>query len=166
MQTAAAAVYIAARLAQMPLTAVDVASAIRISAKAFGRAYQSAVSALGISVPTTPPDVFLHFGAQKLCKDSDAQVCDCKADISGLVLTAMRLVDSLVYPRRHSKVCLPFAGTLLCLALRQRWSGTRWHLRHGFAPSRITVALPSWSALLRSPSHLKLARWHPAIHAR
>ncbi len=73
-QTAAAAVYIAARMAQMPLTVVKVAAAIRTSTKAFGRAYQSAVAALGIRVPAVPPQVFLQFGAQSLCHDPSAQV--------------------------------------------------------------------------------------------
>jgi transcription initiation factor TFIIIB Brf1 subunit/transcription initiation factor TFIIB len=74
MQTAAAAVYIAARMAQMPLTVVTVAAAIRTSTKTFGRAYQSAVAALGIRVPAVPPQVFLQFGAQSLCRDPSAQV--------------------------------------------------------------------------------------------
>lgn len=73
-QTAAAAVYIAARMARMPLTVVKVAAAIRINTKAFGRAYQSAVAALGILVPAVPPQVFLQFGARSLCRDPTAQV--------------------------------------------------------------------------------------------
>jgi transcription initiation factor TFIIIB Brf1 subunit/transcription initiation factor TFIIB len=74
-KTAAAAVYIAARMAQMPLTVVTVAAAIRTSTKTFGRAYQSAVAALGIRVPAVPPQVFLQFGAQSLCRDPSAQTC-------------------------------------------------------------------------------------------
>jgi transcription initiation factor TFIIIB Brf1 subunit/transcription initiation factor TFIIB len=74
LQTAAAAVYIAARMEQMPLTAAEVAAAIRISTKTFGRAYQCAVATLGILVPTVPAQVFLHSCAQRLCRDASAQV--------------------------------------------------------------------------------------------
>lgn len=124
-QLAAAVVYIAARLAQLPLTAVDVALTIRIPTKvrgfpailqpcshfcscvcflaalsaacrsrrrpctcqlafcnsfpfiftkAFGRVFCSAVAALGLALPVTPPHVFLRAAAHKLCRSKAVQV--------------------------------------------------------------------------------------------
>lgn len=106
---AAAAVYIAARFAQLPITAVDVALAIRVSTKTFGRAFRSAVKALGVNLPLTPPRVFLRSAAHKLCHNQAAQVA--------VERDAVALEAWLSSQPQHRGTPLLTAATALTIAL-------------------------------------------------